>query len=293
MGNKPTVKDVAKAAGVSVATVSYVMNNKPGQKISEETRKKVLQIANLLHYTPRQAAVSLATGKDNMIGITYHLRDDSPSRNLEITHLVNLLAERFSRMGYHMILIPYDKESAKQTPNRLLEGMIAIDLSEKDFHAMADEYFIPIICLDMLANDFLFYQIYTDMITLVSKAKEHLGDDFYLVMEQYDNEKYQNFITSAVPSGHTIFFSDCDTERLNGLRKEKVLVFGSYLGLMMRQYIPDEQMAVISYHSSAHILDDSIYTIENDVSKKANLTTNIMLNALEQKFDVTHDYKVC
>ena len=109
MEKKPTVKDVAKAAGVSVATVSYVLNDKPGQKISEETRKKVLQIANLLHYTPRQEAVGLATGKSKMIGITYHLRADSPSRNLEITHLVNLLAERFSRMGYHMIIITYEK----------------------------------------------------------------------------------------------------------------------------------------------------------------------------------------
>ena len=62
MEKKVTVRDVAKEAGVSVATVSYIMNNRTDQKISEDTRKKVLQIANLLNYKPSSVAKSLATG---------------------------------------------------------------------------------------------------------------------------------------------------------------------------------------------------------------------------------------
>ena len=61
MEKKVTVKDVAREAGVSVATVSYIMNNRTDQKISDATRKKVLQIANLLNYTPSSVAKSLAT----------------------------------------------------------------------------------------------------------------------------------------------------------------------------------------------------------------------------------------
>jgi DNA-binding LacI/PurR family transcriptional regulator len=47
MKTKITIKDIAREAGVSIATVSYVLNNKTEERISEETRKKVLQIINL------------------------------------------------------------------------------------------------------------------------------------------------------------------------------------------------------------------------------------------------------
>ena len=56
MKQSVTIKDVAKEAGVSVATVSYVINNRTDKRISEKTRKKVLQIINLLGYTPNQSA---------------------------------------------------------------------------------------------------------------------------------------------------------------------------------------------------------------------------------------------
>lgn len=43
MTSKITIKDIAREAGVSVATVSYVLNQRNDQKISEETRNKVLR----------------------------------------------------------------------------------------------------------------------------------------------------------------------------------------------------------------------------------------------------------
>lgn len=62
-----TLKDIAERAGVTSATVSMVINNKPN--ISEATRKKVLKIAKDLNYYPNVIARGLATKKSNSIGV--------------------------------------------------------------------------------------------------------------------------------------------------------------------------------------------------------------------------------
>jgi LacI family transcriptional regulator len=62
-----TLKDIARRAGVTSATVSMVINNKPN--ISEATRKKVLKIAQELNYYPNIIARGLATSRSNAIGV--------------------------------------------------------------------------------------------------------------------------------------------------------------------------------------------------------------------------------
>lgn len=62
-----TLKDIARRAGVTSATVSMVINNKPN--ISQGTRKKVLKIAKELNYYPNVIARGLATRRSNAIGV--------------------------------------------------------------------------------------------------------------------------------------------------------------------------------------------------------------------------------
>jgi DNA-binding LacI/PurR family transcriptional regulator len=62
-------QDVASLAGVSRTTVSFVLNDVPGVKISDETRQRVLQAAQELRYYPTAAARSLASGKTRRIAL--------------------------------------------------------------------------------------------------------------------------------------------------------------------------------------------------------------------------------
>lgn len=55
---KATMKDIARQANVSVATVSYVLNNVKNQTIPDPTRQSILQIARELNYVPNLAARS-------------------------------------------------------------------------------------------------------------------------------------------------------------------------------------------------------------------------------------------
>lgn len=62
-----TRKDVARLAGVSTATVSYVLNN--SARISEATRRRVLEAARTLHYVPNQVARSLSTTSSRQLSV--------------------------------------------------------------------------------------------------------------------------------------------------------------------------------------------------------------------------------
>ena len=63
-----TIKDIARETGLSVTTVSLVLNNKDS-RISEKTRQLVQSTAQELNYQPNQAAVSLVTKKTQVIGL--------------------------------------------------------------------------------------------------------------------------------------------------------------------------------------------------------------------------------
>lgn len=64
---RATSADVARAAGVSRATVSYVLNDTPHQRIPAETRRRVLDAAARLGYAPSAAARALRSGRSDVV----------------------------------------------------------------------------------------------------------------------------------------------------------------------------------------------------------------------------------
>ena len=64
-----SIKDVAREAGVSATTVSYVLNQNPGETISAETTQRVLEAVRRLHYVPNLNARSLSSRRSNLIGV--------------------------------------------------------------------------------------------------------------------------------------------------------------------------------------------------------------------------------
>lgn len=75
MKKKISIYDIAKYSNVSPAAVSYVINGK--NKVSEETKKKVLAAIEELGYVPDHTARTLSTGKSHLIGLMLPLDDTS------------------------------------------------------------------------------------------------------------------------------------------------------------------------------------------------------------------------
>ncbi|MDD3818956.1 MAG: LacI family DNA-binding transcriptional regulator [Actinomycetota bacterium] len=92
-----TIKDIAKKAGVSTATISYVLNNEG--KISEETRRRVLKIVDEMNYKRNTIAKSLRTSKTSTIGIV--AEDITVFNTSSIINGINKFVED---QGFHIIL---------------------------------------------------------------------------------------------------------------------------------------------------------------------------------------------
>ncbi len=67
MGKDVTIKDVAKKAGVSLMTVSRVLNNRPD--VSPKTRKRVQKVIEDLGFAPSEIARSLSHGRSSTVGV--------------------------------------------------------------------------------------------------------------------------------------------------------------------------------------------------------------------------------
>lgn len=91
------MKDVAKATGLSLATVSRVFNE--SDKVSVKTRKVVLQAAEQLKYRPNKMAAALRSGKSKTIGVVVPVID----RNVFFSSIKSM-EEVLSKAGYNIII---------------------------------------------------------------------------------------------------------------------------------------------------------------------------------------------
>jgi DNA-binding LacI/PurR family transcriptional regulator len=66
--SRPTQRQIAEEAGVSRTTVSLVLNDVPGVRVSPETRQRILEVAHRLNYHPDAAARTLVSGRTCTIG---------------------------------------------------------------------------------------------------------------------------------------------------------------------------------------------------------------------------------
>jgi DNA-binding LacI/PurR family transcriptional regulator len=124
------IRDIARQAGVSTATVSHVING--SRFVSEPTKQKVLEVIERSGYTPNAHARNLASKRNRTFGLIL-----SDLANPFFPELVKSIQERASELGYDITMADtnYDSQRTLASVQRMLAqrvGGVAVMTSEMD-----------------------------------------------------------------------------------------------------------------------------------------------------------------
>jgi len=122
-------QDVATLAGVSRTTVSFVLNDVPGVKISEETRRRVLEAAQQLNYYPTAAARSLASGKTHRIGLILGEGQERLAADAFLPTFLQGVTASVHQRGYLLLIqlaedVPSHEAYARLIREQQVDGLI-------------------------------------------------------------------------------------------------------------------------------------------------------------------------
>lgn len=143
-----TSEDVARASGVSRATVSYVLNNDPRQSIPRETRERVLKVARELGYRPFTAARILRAGYSRIVLVVLQFEMVDPAMARSLKELEAALAEKdFSLIWYVGVhtALGHIHPSANLTPAVIVS---LVDESDADISEFLHKFNAPILSMN-------------------------------------------------------------------------------------------------------------------------------------------------
>lgn len=173
-----TIRDVARRAGVSIATVSYVLNaNAP---ISEATRARVLAAAAELGYRPSAIARSLRAQESRIIGYSWH---HSPLDRWHpiLDPFLYSIAQAAEARGYHILTFTQPVDDACRLPYQELmltgrvDGFILSETNRDDprIRYLLDRDF-PFVAFGRANEDWDFPYVDVDNTAGIRMAVEHL-----------------------------------------------------------------------------------------------------------------------
>jgi LacI family transcriptional regulator len=166
---------------VSRTTVSFVLNDVPGVKITEETRRRVLEAARELNYYPTAAARSLASGKTHRIGLILGEGQDRLAADAFLPTFLQGVTASVHQRGYLLMLqlaedVPSHEAYVRLIREQQVDGLILSGPRSDDplVVELADDRF-PLILHGRL-NGCQFPYVDVDNSAGASQAVEHLID---------------------------------------------------------------------------------------------------------------------
>ena len=196
---KITSKYIAEKAGVSQATVSYILNNTQSKNISKETRQKVLRIAKELNYIPNSAAQQLRRKDTKCIAI----RISTNLANRRYCLMLQGIRSATASEGYSLLLCGVSNNNqpypdyitaylSKQADGIIYISSDNLDLQEKDLETIKKNN-IPVSVVDCLSDiediSSISYDYFATTYERVKILLERGFKKFVYIRPRYENKK--------------------------------------------------------------------------------------------------------
>lgn len=185
------LKDIAEHVGVSVTTVSRVINNDPTRNVDSEIKKKVWMAVKELGYTPNEHARRLVNAAGHQVKKTKRiawlasprLADENPY----FSKIFTGISETFTDAGYTLLLLHHEDLTDEAVFHRLVrekevEGILLIDAVEEDILLEMKKH-IPVVGVDFNYSDHSISTVdydreeaaYKGIAHLVAKGHQRIG----------------------------------------------------------------------------------------------------------------------
>lgn len=233
---KVSIIDIARKSGLSITTVSRVLNGKAKQfRISEKSQQKIKDTAQKLNYIPNQFAANLKSGKSNTIALII------PSlSNPFFAGIASEINTEVRNRGYITIIgdsdedLEVENEELLQMQSRNIEGLVIAPCSHNsDSIRKLYDRGLPVVCIDRYFKDLEIPYVSTDNYEGAMMATKHLIDYGHKriaciqgVQDSIPNilriQGFQEAMTGAGLTDFTISGNDFSIQ--NGYKETKLLL---------------------------------------------------------------------
>lgn len=317
-----TIKDIAKALGLSTSTVSRALRD--SYEISPETKKLVLEYAEKINYHPNPIALSLKERRSRSIGVIV-----CEIANSFFSQTINGIENIAYNNGYNVIIAQsqesFDREllNLQYLTSRSIDGLIiSVSAETKDFSYFKElhERGMPIVFFDRIVDDIETHKVIVDNYKGAYDATVHLINNGYRRIASLSNavvlsiakerlagykaalmenglEVDESMIKHCVHGGMILSEVEEAIEALlnNDQRPDAILASADKLTTGCLRIlkakglnVPDD-MALVGFSNTdlTELLEPPLSVIRQPAFQMGEVATNLLLQLIESKRPVT------
>jgi LacI family transcriptional regulator len=314
-----TIKDIAREAKVSIATVSNVINNKG--RVSEETRRLVQSLIDKYNYTPDLSARSLKNKHSHLISVVVpYLAKGEFEDNPYFWQVVSGIESGASSENFHVMLTGIsDSPDMSFATERHLDGLVVIGASEQADHFQhIMDLNLPCVFMDSYITKADVYQVYSndkfggylgtkylvslgyEKIILVSGIKGKIAEGSGVDYQRWLG--YKQALAEAgieynpelvIEEGNTMLGGYYAAQKVIGSIDRKTAIFvlsdigamGLIRGLNELGISVPKDVSVVGYDDIfyADFMVPSLTTIRQDIFRKGERAVDLLLAQIEKR----------